>query len=125
MFLHPITRLVTYPSTPRILRWPRCRPLPRTRRARERGPEVESEASRGRVVGVACGPDHSLAVRESGEVVVFGLNGRLERWGEEGEELDEPVFQVDGRLGLGADVKEALRPTVVPGLRVRLGSGFS
>ena len=58
----------------------------------------------GVVVGVAGGNEHSMAVRESGEVVVFGTG------------KDMYSGTVDGRLGLGAEVGEALEPTVVPGI---------
>ena len=81
----------------------------------EKVPRVVEGA--GVVVGAAGGLWHSMAVRESGEVVVFGRGGSEQEHDEEGNWLDEPVFVVDGRLGLGAEVKEALRPTVVPGIR--------
>ena len=70
------------------------------------------------MVGIAGGVEHSLVTRQGGEVVVFGRGE--EEWyeDEEGNELDEPVMEVDGRLGLGADVGKVLEPTVVPGLRV-------
>ena len=70
------------------------------------------------VAGIAGGCEHSLATTQGGEVMVFGT-GAEEIWADDdGNELDEPLVEVDGRLGLGADVPEVLRPTVVPGLRV-------
>jgi hypothetical protein len=39
----------------------------------------------------------------------------------DGEELDEPVIDVDGRLGLGAEVGEAPTPTVIDG--IAMGEG--
>ena len=73
-------------------------------------------AGAGVVLGIAGGDDHSLVTRQGGEVMVFGLGGEEQNEDEEGNELDEPVIEVDGRLGLGADVSEVLEPTVVPGL---------
>ena len=69
-------------------------------------------------MGIAGGGEHSLVTRQGGEVVVFGLGEAEQDLDEEGNELDEPVFVVDGCLGLGADVGKVLEPTVVPGLRV-------
>ena len=64
-----------------------------------------------------------MAVRESGEVVVFGRGGGHEEYeDEEGNLLDEPVIVADGRLGLGAEMKQALQPTVVPGIRVAVAN---
>ena len=40
---------------------------------------------------------------------------------DDGEELDEPVIDVDGRLGLGAEVGEAPTPTVIDG--IAMGEG--
>ena len=78
----------------------------------------------GVVTGVAGGGSvYPLAVRESGEVVVFGAGGTEEVEDEEGDELDEPVFVVDGRLGLGAEVGVALLPTVVPGIHTTMAAG--
>ena len=48
-------------------------------------------------------------MRKSGEMVVFGNGGDLTHFDEEGNWLDEPVFEVDGCLGLGAEVEWALR----------------
>ena len=80
----------------------------------------------GMVVGVAGGLRHSLVVRESGEVVAFGVGGQEVDEDEDEEQGSEshrgPVIEVDGRLGLGAEVAEALRPTVVPGVRAGNGS---
>ena len=43
---------------------------------------------------------------------------------EEGNALAEPVIEeVDGRLGLGAEVGQVLRPTVVPGIRAAVANG--
>ena len=63
-----------------------------------------------------------MAVRESGEVIVFGQGGEIKYEDEEFNWLDEPVFVVDGRLGLGAEVKEVLRPTVVPDIRAAVAN---
>ena len=87
----------------------------------EKVPRVVEGA--GVVVGVAGGEVHSMAVRESGEVVVFGNGGDLEEQDEEGNELDEPVFVAEGCLGLGAELGELLRPTVVPGIRAAVTNG--
>lgn len=69
------------------------------RKEHEKVPRVVGGA--GVVLGAAGGSYHSMAVRESGEVVVFGE-------GAAGDAAD-----ADGRLGLGAQVMEALQPTVV------------
>lgn len=73
------------------------------RKEDEKAPRVVEGA--GVVVGAAADSSHSVAVRESGEVVVFGEGGSS-IWGV------APTV-VDGRLGLGAAGAEALKPTVV------------
>ena len=49
-------------------------------------------------------------------MLVFGCNGEERDEDSDGEELDEPVFVVDGRLGLGVGVEEVLTPTAVDGI---------
>ena len=67
----------------------------------------------GAVVGVAGGSEHSLVTTAEGRVMAFGSGGDEDS---DGEELDEPVFVVDGRLGLGAGVEGALNPTAIDGI---------
>jgi alpha-tubulin suppressor-like RCC1 family protein len=69
------------------------------------------------VTGMAGGETHSLVTTLEGHVLAFGNNGEYEDF-PAGEELDEPVFVVDGRLGLGAGVEEALTPTAIDGITV-------
>ena len=68
------------------------------------------------VVGMAGGDLHSLVTTAEGRVLAFGSNGDEREEDSDGEELDEPVFVVDGRLGLGAGVAEALTPTAIDGI---------
>ena len=73
----------------------------------------------GAVTGMTGGGDHSLVTTAEGCVLAFGCNGEEDYHGEydsDGEELDETVFIVDGQLGLGAGVEEALTPTAVDGI---------
>ena len=54
--------------------------------------------------------------RQGGELVVFGLSRDMIEFDAEGNFLD---VELDGRLGLGADVGgEVLEPNVVVGLKV-------
>jgi alpha-tubulin suppressor-like RCC1 family protein len=73
------------------------------------------------VVGLAGGYESSLVTTAEGRVLAFGKNGGKPDVDSDGEFLDEPVFVVDGRLGLGAGVEEALTPTVVDG--ITMGEG--
>jgi alpha-tubulin suppressor-like RCC1 family protein len=72
----------------------------------------------GAVMGIAGGHEHSLVTTAEGRVLAFGSNGYIQEEDSDGEELDEPVFAVDGRLGLGAVVEEAMIPTAVDGVVV-------
>jgi alpha-tubulin suppressor-like RCC1 family protein len=75
------------------------------------------------VVGIAGSTSHSLVTTAEGCVLAFGSNG-YEQWEDsDGEELDEPVFDVDGRLGLGAEVGGALTPTAIAGITMGEGGG--
>jgi alpha-tubulin suppressor-like RCC1 family protein len=69
----------------------------------------------GAVAGMASGGAHSLVTTIDGRVLAFGSNGEDEREDSDGEELDEPVFVVDGRLGLGVGMAAALTPTAIDG----------
>jgi alpha-tubulin suppressor-like RCC1 family protein len=70
----------------------------------------------GAMMGISGGTDHSLVTTAEGRVLAFGSNGE-EQWEDsDGEELDEPVLVVNGRLGLGAGVIEALTPTAIDGI---------
>jgi hypothetical protein len=73
------------------------------------------------VVGMSGGKDHSLVTTAEGRVLAFGSNGDVEEEDSDGEELDEPVVVVDGRLGLGAAVIEALTPTAIDGTTIGEG----
>ena len=75
------------------------------------------------VVGMAGGNTHSLVTTVEGRVLAFGSNGELREEDDDGEELDEPIFVVDGRLGLGVGVEEALTPTAIDGITVGGGGG--
>ena len=78
----------------------------------------------GALVGMACGDSHSLVTTAEGRVLAFGNNGTNQMDEDsDGEELDEPVFVVDGRLGLGVGVEEALTPTAIEGITVGEGGG--
>jgi alpha-tubulin suppressor-like RCC1 family protein len=75
------------------------------------------------MVGMSGGKDHSLVTTAEGRVLAFGSNGEKENGDSDEEELDEPVV-VDGRLGLGAAVSEALAPPALEGLVIgREGGG--
>jgi alpha-tubulin suppressor-like RCC1 family protein len=71
----------------------------------------------GTVVGMAGGDTHSLVTTAEGCVLAFGSNGE-----DIHEDSDEPIFVVDGRLGLGAGVQEALIPTVIDGVAIGEGT---
>jgi alpha-tubulin suppressor-like RCC1 family protein len=52
----------------------------------------------GAVVGMVCGADNSsLVITAEGHVLAFGSNGEDQDYDSDDEELDEPVFVVDGR----------------------------
>ena len=70
----------------------------------------------GTVVGMAGGDMHSLVTTAEGGVLAFGRNGEYQEEDSDGEDLDEPIFAVDGRLGLGAGMEEALTPTAIDGI---------
>ena len=72
----------------------------------------------GAVTGMAGGGDHSLVTTAEGRVLAFGSNGEYQEEDSDGEELEEPVFVVDGQLGLGVGVKAALTPTAIDGIAV-------
>ena len=57
----------------------------------------------GAVVGMAGGQYHSLVTTAEGRVMVFGYDGAT------------------GRLGLGAEVEEALTPTAIDGITMNEG----
>ena len=69
--------------------------------------------------GSYCG-GHSLVTTKEGRVLVFGSNGD-EAESSDGEELEDPDIDVDGRLGLGEEVVEALIPTAIDG--ITMGEG--
>jgi alpha-tubulin suppressor-like RCC1 family protein len=75
----------------------------------------------GAVAGMAGGACHSLVTTVDGRVLAFGSNGDIQEEGSDGEELDEPFFDVDGRLGLGVGVIQALPPTAIDG--ITMGEG--
>jgi alpha-tubulin suppressor-like RCC1 family protein len=76
------------------------------------------------VVGMSGGTDHSLVTTAEGRVLAFGCNGDVQEEDSDGEELEEPVVIVDGLLGLGAAVIEALTPTAIDGIVIgREGGG--
>jgi alpha-tubulin suppressor-like RCC1 family protein len=77
----------------------------------------------GAVVGMSSSNGHSLVTTIDGRVLVFGSNGALQDEDSDGEELDEPFIVVDGRLGLGAGVEEALTPTAIDGIVIGGGEG--
>jgi alpha-tubulin suppressor-like RCC1 family protein len=78
----------------------------------------------GAMMGMACGGAHSLVITAEGRVLAFGSNGDVQEEDSDGEELEEPVVVVDGRLGLGAAVIEALTPTAIDGIVIgREGGG--
>jgi alpha-tubulin suppressor-like RCC1 family protein len=73
------------------------------------------------VVGMSGGEDHSLVITAEGCVLAFGSNGEEQEEDSDGEELEEPVLVVDGRLGLGAGVEESLTPTAIDGITMGAG----
>jgi alpha-tubulin suppressor-like RCC1 family protein len=75
----------------------------------------------GVMTGMSGGGNHSLVTTAEGRVLAFGSNGEEQEEDSDGEELDEPVFVVDGRLGLGAGVVESLTPTTIDG--ITMGEG--
>ena len=85
--------------------------------AEDMGPVAVAEDVGPVAVAVDVGPvAEAVDVGPEGRVLAFGSNGEYEEEDSDGEELDEPVFDVDGRLGLGAGVEEALIPTLVDGI---------
>ena len=72
----------------------------------------------GEAVCMAAGTEHSLVITTGGHVLAFGANGEVQGYD---SELDETVFYEYGCLGLGAEVKEALTPTVIDG--ITMGGG--
>ena len=72
-------------------------------------------------MGIAGGERHSLVVTADGRVLTFGSNGDERYEDSDGEELDEPIFDMDGRLGLGAGVVGALTPTAIDGITMNRG----
>jgi alpha-tubulin suppressor-like RCC1 family protein len=78
-------------------------------------PRVVDEIE-GEMVGMACGDLHSLVTTAEGRVLAFGSNG-------EEQYEEEQYVDVDGRLGLGAGVEEALTPTVIDGITIGEGWG--
>jgi alpha-tubulin suppressor-like RCC1 family protein len=77
----------------------------------------------GVVVGIAGGECRSFVITAEGRVLAFGCNGEIEYSDANGDELDEPYFVVDGRLGLGAEAQEALTPTAIDGVTMGEGEG--
>jgi alpha-tubulin suppressor-like RCC1 family protein len=70
----------------------------------------------GAVVSMVGGDQHSLVTTVEGRVLSFGSNGEYRYEDSDGEDMDEPVFVVDGRLGLGAGVREAMSPMAIDGI---------
>jgi alpha-tubulin suppressor-like RCC1 family protein len=70
----------------------------------------------GAVTGMAGGDNQSLVTTAEERVLAFGGNGEDTFEDSDGEELEEPVVVLDGRLGLGAGVIEALTPTAIDGI---------
>jgi alpha-tubulin suppressor-like RCC1 family protein len=70
----------------------------------------------GALPGMAGGERHALVTTAEGRVLAFGSNGDIREEDSDGEELNEPVFVVKGRLGLGVGVVEALTPTAIDGI---------
>jgi hypothetical protein len=66
---------------------------------------------------------HSLVITAEGRVLAFGGNGDEYYEDSDGEELDEPGIDVDGRLGLGAGIEQALTPTAIDGITLDAGPG--
>ena len=75
----------------------------------------------GAVVGITGGSMHSLVTTAEGRVLAIGSNGEERDYDSDGEELDEPIIDVDGRLGLGAGVEKALTPTTIDGIALDAG----
>jgi alpha-tubulin suppressor-like RCC1 family protein len=78
-------------------------------------PRVVGEI-RGAVTGMASGYAHSLLTTAEGRVLAFGSNGDVRDEDSDDEEVDGPAVDVDGRLGIGAVVKEAMTPTAIDGI---------
>ena len=72
-------------------------------------------------VSMASSNTHSLVTTGEGRVLAFGSNGDERELDSDGEWLDEPVFVVDGRLGLGVGVVEVLTPTAIDGITMSEG----
>jgi hypothetical protein len=76
----------------------------------------------GAVTGMAGGDTHSLVTTAEERVLAFGCNGAdiidltIIVENSYGEEQNGTVFEVDGRLGLGMGVEEALTPTAIDGI---------
>ena len=77
----------------------------------------------GAVTGMAGGDSHSLGTTAEGRVLAFGSNGDDNYEDSDGEELDEPFIDVDGRLGLGVGIEQALTPTAIDGITLDAGPG--
>ena len=75
----------------------------------------------GVVAGIAGGAEHSVVTTVDGRVLAFGRNGYLD--GEDSDGEDWTNLVVDGRLGLGAGVAEALTPTAIDGIVIGGGEG--
>ena len=69
------------------------------------------------VAGIAGGDEHSRVTTAEGRVLAFGGNRDERHVDSDGEDLDEPAFVVDGRLGLGVGVAEVRTPTAIDGDR--------
>ena len=79
------------------------------------------DGAEGAMMGMACGRVHSLVTTADGRVLAFGCNGYIQDEDSDGE---EPVFVVDGQLGLGAGVEHALTPMAIDGIVIgREGGG--
>ena len=77
----------------------------------------------GTVTGIAGGGEHSLVTTAEGRVLAFGSNGEGQGEDSDGEELDDPIVVVDGRLGLGAGATVALTPTTIDGITLDAAPG--
>jgi alpha-tubulin suppressor-like RCC1 family protein len=80
----------------------------------------------GAVLGMAGGDHHSLVGTTEGRVLGCGCNG--DHYGgvtrfvdSDGEVQEEPLLVVDGRLGRGVGLEEALTLTVIDGIRMGAG----
>ena len=67
----------------------------------------------GAVVGMSGGTNHSLVTTADGRVLAFGEGAN--------DRHRLPVHRQVGRLGLGAEVMEALTPTAIDG--ITMGEG--